>query len=131
MALTEQFNLASLPEVIADAFSALQDNFYFLALAQAKGSWLLPGWDTTVTSNSSPQDFSKPDIVTLTKTYTTVSPNITRTLQIEFTYTGDNPTTIVYKFGDGTSSPELVTVTGGTMTCTYDGSGNLKTAVSS
>ena len=131
MPLAENFNLESLPEVIADAFDALQDNFFFLALAQAKGSWLLPGWDTTVLQSNSPEDFSKPDTVTLTKTYTNESPNVTRTIQIEFTYTGGNPTTIVYKFGDGVSSPELVTVTGGTMTCTYDGNGNLKTATSS
>jgi len=128
--LTENFNIISLPETISDAFEALQANFFFLALAQAEASRLLPGWDTTVTSNSSPADYSKPDVVTLTRTYTTESPAVTRAIQIEYTYTGDNATTIVYKFGDGSSSPELVTVTGGTLTLTYDGSGNLTGATS-
>jgi len=30
----------------------------------------------------------------------------------------------VVQYGDGTSSPALVTVTGGTITLSYDGSGN-------
>ena len=130
MAIGEQFNLVSLPSDVSDALAALQENFYFLGLAQAQASKLLAGWDTVVTSTSSPLNYALPDYMTLTKTYTDVSPNVTKTIRIEYTYTGSNATTIVFKFGDGTSSPELVTVTGGTMTCTYDGSGNLITATS-
>lgn len=126
--LTEKFNLVSLPEDVATAFAALQDNFYFLALSQSRSSLVIPGWDTTVNSSESPLNYAQPDSITLQKTYTTESPQVTRTIQISFTYTGTNPTTIVFAYGDGTTSPDVTTVTGGTMTCTYDGSGNLITA---
>ena len=63
--------------------------------------------------------------IEITKTYTTVSPNVTMTYRFDLTWTGDNLTQIVCKFSDGTTSPLFTTVTSGTISCTYDASGNL------
>lgn len=137
MALTEQFNLISLPETVADAFAQLQDNFYFLLMAAARQAITIPDWTMTATSTASPEDYCNPDYITFTKTYTTESPQVTRAIRIEFTYTEygspivKHPTTLVFKFKDGSTSPEFETVTGGTITVVYDGAaGNVKSATS-
>lgn len=128
--LTENFTVPQLPEITEADLTAMRDNWFFLLISAARQAQVVPGWDTTITSNSSPVDYTKPDIITLTRLDTAVSPNVTKTLRYEYTYTGNNLTTIVFKFGDGVSSPELETVTGGTITLTYDGSGNFTGATS-
>ena len=89
-----------------------------------------PGWTTTIVSSSSPLNYATPDYITLSKTYTTVSPNETWTYKFLLTWTGSNLTTIECQFSDGTTSPLFTTVTLGTITCTYDDNGNLTGATS-
>ena len=129
--LIEDFNI-SLNHPGEDDLTQMRENFKWLFLCvllagvrDQKKCLYAPGWTTTVVSTSSPLDYDHPDYVTCSKTYTTVSPNETWTYRFNLTWTGDNLTTIVCKFSDGTTSPLFTTVTGGTITCTYDGSGNL------
>lgn len=121
-----------------DDLAKMRNAWYFLMMViggigvrDQKNCLYVPGWTTTVTSASSPADYSKPDYITLSKTYTDVSPNNTVRFRYNLTWTGDNLTTIVFQYDNGTTSPLFTTVTGGTMTLTYDGSGNLMGAVPS
>ena len=129
MALTEDFKVPAIGNVTEDDLTQMRLNWYFLLIAAANGAKVVNGWATTMASTSSPQDYSKPDSMTLSKTDTTVSPNVTRQLQYVYTWTGANLTTMVIKYDDG-SGAGLVTVTGGTITLTYDGSGNFTGATS-
>ena len=129
MALTENFNVPALAQVTEDDLTQMRANWNYLALAAGKSALVLPGWTTTITSSSSPQNFALPDYMVIAKTYTTVSPNITVQYKYIYTWTGSNLTTIVYQFDDG-GGGGFVTVTGGTITQTFDGLGNLTGATS-
>ena len=122
--ITQQFNEPDLASDIATQLSAVRENYWFLLIAAANGSVVAPGWATTINSASSPVDYGQPDSMTMTYLDTTVSPNVTKTIQINYTWTSGSVTGMVVQFGDGTSSPELVTVDGGTITLSYDGAGN-------
>ena len=132
--LVEDFNISLIHPGQTD-LAQMRENYKWLFLCSIlagvrdqKKCIYAPGWSTTITSNSSPEDFTYPDRIELSKTYTTVSPNETWTYRFDLTWTGTNLTTIVCSFSDGSTSPLFTTVTGGTITCTYDGSGNLKSA---
>jgi len=116
MAITEDFTKPDFANGVSTDLDQIRDNFNFLLAAAANGSIVVPGWTTTVYSDSSPQDFSEPDRIILTKG--------TRAIHIEYTWTSGNVTGMVVKYDDGVSSPSLSTVTGGTITLTYDGSNN-------
>ena len=131
--LTEEFNI-SLNHPGEDDLTQVRENFKWLFLCVAlvgirdqKKCLYAPGWTTTVSSSSSPLDYDHPERIELSKTYTTTSPNVTMTYRFDLTWTGDNLTTIVCQFSDSSNptSPLFTTVTGGTITCTYDASGNL------
>jgi len=81
-----------------------------------------PGYTVTVTSTSSPGDFTHPDSILAVKGLDQYRFNLT--------WTGDNLTTIVCQHSDGTTSPEFSTVTGGTISASFDGSGNMTGASS-
>jgi len=130
MALTQQFNKPDFANAVTTDLTAFNTNWYFLLVAAVNGSIVIPGWTTTINSNSSPVDYSEPDNVTLAYTDTTVSPNVTHQIIIEYTWTSGNVTGMVIKYDDGSSSPSLETVTGGTLTLTYDGDGNFTGATS-
>lgn len=125
MALTEDFTKPDFVDLASD-LQSIRDNFNFIITAAANGSIVIPGWSTTVNSTSSPVDYNEPDNVTLTHT-STASPQVTRQIVIEYTWTSGNVTQMVVKFDDGTG---LVTVTGGTLSLTYDGSNNFTGATS-
>ncbi len=129
MALTEDFTRPDFADLAAD-LASIRTNFYFLLVSAVNGSIIIPGWTTTINSTSSPQNFGEPDSVVLSRLDTAVSPNVTRKIHIEYTWTGGNVTTMVIKYDDGVSSPSLSIVTGGTLTLTYDGSGNFTGATS-
>ena len=124
MALSQRFDRPDFANAVEVDLGAMQTNWYWLLVAAVNGSVVAPGWTTTINSTSSPVDYSEPDNLTLTYLDTSQSPNVTRQIVIEYTWTGGNVTQMVIKYGDGTSSPALETVSGGTMTLTYDGSGN-------
>lgn len=129
MALTEDFNKPALANAVATDLEAIRDNFAFCLVAATNGSIVIPGWQTVMASAESPENYSEPDSVTLTKTDTLASPQLTRKIQVNYTWTSGNVTGMVIKFdaGDGAG---LVTVTGGTLTLTYDGDGNFTGATS-
>ena len=116
MPLAEDFTKPAFANAVSSDLDAIRNNFNFLLAAAINGSVVVPGWTTTVESDSSPQDFSEPDRIILTKG--------TRAFRFEYTWSGGNVTGIVVKYDDGVSSPSLATLTGGTITLTYDGSGN-------
>jgi len=116
MAITEDFTKPDFANSIDSDLDQIRDNFNFLLACAANGAVVLPGWTATAYSDSSPQDFSKPDRIVLTKG--------TRAIWLRYTWTGDNVTTIQMQYDDGVSSPSLATVTGGTITITYDSEGN-------
>ena len=120
--LVEDFNI-SLNHPGEDDLTQMRDNFKWLFMCallagvrDQKKCIYAPGWTTTVTSTSSPLG-ANPDRIEVSKG--------SFTYRFDLTWTGDNLTTIVCQFSDGTTSPLFTTVTGGTITCTYDGSGNL------
>ena len=128
--LVEDFNIA-LNHPGEDDLAQMRENWKWLFMAvllagvrDQKKCIYAPGWTTTVTSTSSPLG-DEPSRIEVAKTYTTVSPEETWTYRFDLTWTGGNLTGIVCSFSDGTTSPLFTTVTGGTITCTYDGSGNL------
>ena len=129
--ITQQFNEPDFASAVSDSLSAVRDNWYYLMIAAVNGAVVAPGWTTTISSTSSPVNYGQPDALTLTYLDTAVSPNVTRTIKVAYTWDGSgNVSGMVISYGDGTSSPELVTVTGGTITLTYDGSGNFTGATS-
>ena len=121
MALTENFTAPALANAVDTDLITMRANWRFLFLNSVGGGKVAPGWTTVMASASSPQDFSKPDSMTLSRTDTTVSPNVTEQYKFTYTWTGVNATTIVCAYDDGTG---FVTVTGGTLTLTYDGLNN-------
>jgi len=116
MALAEDFTKPDFANPVDTDLDAIRSNFNFLLGALMNGAPFVPGWTTTVTSNSSPLDYSQPDQIRLTKG--------TRAFQFDLTWSSGNCTQIVCKYDDGVSSPSLTTMTNGTITLTYDGSGN-------
>jgi hypothetical protein len=134
--LVEDFNI-SLNHPGEDDLTQMRENWKWLLMCalltgvrDQKKCIYAPGWTTTVISTSSPLNYDQPESITVSKTYTDTSPNETWTYQFLLTWTGTNLTTIVCQFSDGTTSPEFTTVTEGTITCSYDGSGNLTGATS-
>ena len=122
--ITQNFGEPDFASAVSDSLDQIRLNQWYLLIAAVNGSVVAPGWTTTIASASSPVNYGQPDSMTMTYLDTAVSPNVTKTIQIAYTWTDGNVTGMVVSFGDGTSSPELVTVTGGTITLTYDGSGN-------
>jgi hypothetical protein len=116
MALTEDFTKPDFANAIDGDLDQIRDNFHFLLLAAINGAIVIPGWTTTVNTTSSPLNYAEPDSIVLTKG--------TRAFHFNYTWTSGNVTQIVCQYNDGVSSPSLTTVTGGTITLTYDGSGN-------
>lgn len=127
MALTENFTVPAIGNVTEDDLTQMRLNWYVLMIAACNGSKIAPGWTVVVADASSPQDFSKPDSMTLSRLDATVSPNVTHQIKYTYTWTGANLTTMVVAYDNGAG---FVTVTGGTMTLTYDGSGNFTGATS-
>ena len=130
MALTQQFNEPDFASAVDTSLSSIRDNWWFLLVAAVNGATVAPGWTTTISSTSSPVNYGEPDAMTMTYTDTAVSPNVTKTIKINYTWTSGSVTGMVIQYGDGTSSPELETVTGGTITISYDGAGNFTGATS-
>lgn len=130
MAISERFDIPDMVNPVSTDLELMRDNWYWILASAANGSIVVPGWTTTMVSTSSPVDYSEPDSIQLSKLYTDVSPNITREIHIDLTWTGGNVTGMVMKYDDGTSSPSLETITGGTITLTYDGDGNFTGATS-
>lgn len=123
MPLTEDFTVPNLADGVPTQLTQMRDNWFFLLAAAARKAKAIAGWTTVITSNSSPVDYTKPDQMTLTKGIWTI--------QFDYTWTGSNLTQIVVSFADGASSPNTpVTITGGTLTLTYDGNGNFTGATS-
>ena len=122
MALAEDFTKPDFANPVDTDLDAIRDNFQFLLASALNGAPFMAGWTTTVESDSSPQDFSEPDRIKLTKG--------TRAFWFEYTWTSGNVTQIVIKYDDGVSSPSLATLTGGTLTLTYDSDGNFTGATS-
>ena len=112
MALSEDFTKPDFANTVETDLDQIRDNFQFLLAVGASGMLVVPGWTTTVESDSSPQDFSEPDRIILTKG--------TRAFRFEYTWTSGNVTQIVVKYDSGVNSPSLATVTGGTITLTYE-----------
>lgn len=129
MPLTENINGAYQAATVSAAMLAIRDSQHFILLTAGEAANSIPGWSTVIESASSPQDFSQPTRKTHSKTDTTVSPEVTRQFRYNYTWTGGNKTQIVYQYDDG-SGGGFVTVTGGTVTLTYDGSGNFTGATS-
>jgi len=130
MALSEQFNKPDFADGVYSDLAAMRNNWYFLLVSAVNGSIVIPGWTTTMVSNSSPVDYGEPDSIQLSKLDTAVSPNVTREIHIDLTWTSGSVTGMVLKYDDGSSSPSLTTLTGGTITLSYDGSGNFTGATS-
>ena len=128
MALTEDFTLPDFVDLTAD-LAGIRSNFAFLLVAAVNGSIVIPGWTTTVNSTSSPQNFAEPNSIVLTNTDTS-SPQIIRTIYLNYTWTSGQVTQMIVQYDDGVSSPSLATLTGGTISITYDGAGNFTGATS-
>lgn len=116
MPLTEDHTKPAFANDVDDDLDQIRANFNMLLCQAASGSVVLAGWTTTVNSTSSPENYSEPDSIVLTKG--------TRAIHFEYTWTSGNVTQIVVKYDDGVSSPSLETVTGGTITLTYNGDGD-------
>ena len=115
----------------ADDLAEWRANWRWLTMVMLEAVKVAPEWSTTVTQSASPEDYSQPDHMIVSKTFTDVSPNVTERFKYVYTWTSGNKTQILFQYDDGTgSSPEFTTITGGTMTLTYDGSGNLTGATS-
>ena len=127
MALTEDFKTPRINQAPVTALPIMCTNWYFLLLCAVNGVRIAPGWTTVVTASGSPLDYAHPDSMVLSKLDATVSPSITRRIRFTYTWTGDNCTTIVCAYDDGSG---YVTVTGGTLTLAYDGLGNFTGATS-
>jgi len=127
MALTEDFKTPRINQAPYTALPIMCTNWYFLFMCAMNGVRVAPGWTTTMTSTASPQDFAHPNTMILTKLDATVSPSITRKFRFTYTWTGDNLTTIVCAYDDGSG---YVTVTGGTLTLTYNALGDFTGATS-
>ena len=135
--LVEDFNI-SLNHPGETDLAQMRENYKWLFLCillagirDQKKCIYAPGWTTTVTSTSSPENLTYPDRIEVSKTYTAVSPIETWTYRFDLTWTGTNLTTIECYFSDGTTSPEYTLVTGGTITCTYNAGGYLTGATTS
>jgi hypothetical protein len=122
--LIEKFNI-SLNKPGQTDLQSMRDNWKWLFMVAMEKVDAAPDWATTITSNSSPLDFSEPDQKLVSKTYTDESPNRTEQFRYQYTWSGGNKTQIVFQYYDVNSSPQWQTVTGGTATLSYDGSGNL------
>ena len=116
MALAEDFTKPAFANPVDTDLDQIRANFNFLLLAAMNGAVVVPGWTTTVNSTSSPLNYAEPNSIVLTKG--------TRAFYMNLTWTSGNVTQIVCRYDDGVSSPSLVTVTGGTITLTYDGDNN-------
>ena len=92
----------------------IRDNLNFLLMIAAHGSVILPGWQTTAISTSSPQDFSQPNSLILTRG--------TRAIHLKYTWADDAPTTIQMCYDDGVSGLVCFPAIG----IAYDTDGNLK-----
>ena len=117
----------------------MRQNWFFIQMSlgavgirDGKAGLYIPGWTTTVTTadTGSPLDYSEPTVVTISKTYTDVSPNVTRQFRYNLTWAAGLLTEIVYQNYDVAASPQWATVTGGTMTLTYDAGGSFTGATS-
>lgn len=124
MAITQRFDIPDMANPVSTDLALMRDNWFWLFAAAANGAVVAPGWTTTIVSNSSPLDYAEPDAIQLSYVDTTVSPQVTHLVQIDLTWTGGNVTGMVMKYGPDTQSPQLETITGGTITLSYDGSGN-------
>ena len=116
----------------ADDLAEWRANWRWLTMVMLEAVKVAPEWTTTITSSSSPLDYSQPDHMIVSKTFTDVSPNVTERFKYVYTFSSGNKTQILFQYDDGTgSSPEFTTVTGGQIDLVYDGSGNLISAASS
>lgn len=122
--LTDRINEISLSYPRQTSHDALIETVRWLFMVMMERVPAAPEWTTIINSTSSPQDFDAPDSREVSKTYTDVSPNQTVQFRYQYTYSGGNKTGIVFQYYDAASSPQWQTVTGGTATLTYDGSGN-------
>ena len=105
---------------IGDSLDKTRDRFAWLVSTLiANGVVLLPNWDGTPYSTSSPEDLSEPNYWLFTHN----SDN--REIRVNLTWASGNITQVVIKYNPGTTSPGMETVTGGTFTLTYDGDNNL------
>lgn len=88
----------------------LRDNVVWMLINTALDQGFVPGWTTTVTGGAEPSS------VELTQGSVKIRAN--------FTWSGGLPTEIVYQYDKGLGAG-LETLTGGTFTPSFDGSGNL------
>lgn len=99
MGATADYNRPAWTNPIDEDLDYMRDNFHFLLCLCAVGIPILPGWNTIVDVSTN-SDYAKPDGYTLThangreiyiqlqwieKTYTAVSPNVTRNLISQMT----------------------------------------------
>ena len=129
--ITQNFGEPDFASAVSDSLDQIRLNQWYLLIAAVNGSVVAPGWTTTIASASSPVNYGQPDSMTMTYLDTAVSPNVTKTIQIAYTWTDGNVTSMTVKFGDGTSSPSLVIADGGNLVLSYDGSGNFTGCTSS
>lgn len=141
-AITENYNVPTLANPVSTDLDKMRERMNWLLCARVANSltWyktsrastttymrfcpVIPGWAGTAYSNSSPQDYSKPDYWLLT------SNNDTREIRIDLTWSTVSSsqikiTQMVVSFNDGTASPGMTTVDDGTITITFDGFNNI------
>jgi len=117
---TEDFTKPDFSNAVTTDIDQIRDNFETLMMYAGGQGYVLPNWTTTVNSSSSPQDFSEPDDITMTH-------SDGRKMRWTLTWTSGKVTQIVWEFDRGVAESPTVTwetLTGGTCTLSYDGSGN-------
>lgn len=96
-----------------DDLDQIRDNVAWLMTAAASNNFMLPGWTTT----ASGADLSEPDYIKMESG--------SLEMRWTFTWSSGSVTQVVWAYDDGTG---LTTLTGGTVSISYDGSGNFSGA---
>lgn len=97
---------------VAENLTQIRNNTTWIISQLAAQQFFVIGWNLVVNG----ADKSKPDNVVLTHAATS------RKVRATYTYTGDDLTQMVIAFDDGGG---FVNFTGGTLTITYDGNGDV------
>ena len=118
MGATLDLNKPAIGNAIDSDLDQIRNSQNFLLMIAAHGSVILPGWQTTAVSTSSPQDFSQPNSLILTRG--------TRVIHLKYTWANDAPTSIQMCYDDGVSSPALVCFP--PIDIVFDSDGNLISA---
>jgi len=114
MGFTNNFNKPDFNSPIDADLDQIRDNYHFILSVAAAGSIVLPGWQTSVVSTSSPQDYGEPDQIILTRG--------TKRIIINYVWTDSAVSSIQLCYDDGVSSPGLTCYTA--QEFFYDDDGN-------